>query len=122
MGPARAEETGHAPPAPAGPAFVQLAPISIPVINGDRVAYQAGVILTLELAPGLTKADLEEKRRQLTDAFINDLYVIFQHDATGNRLASGQVIKLRMQRVADRVLGPGIVKEVLITRLFEQAR
>lgn len=115
------EEGGKAKPAvPAGPVFVKMPPINVPVINGNRVAAQVGISVSLELVDGKTAADLEPKQRLLQDAFIRDLYVIFQQRTDPAHPVDGGLIKSRLMMTAERVLGPGLVKDVLIGHLFEQ--
>jgi flagellar basal body-associated protein FliL len=129
-GPALAAEPGHGghgepgegPPAPAGPAFVKIPPIVVPVIEGDKVTRQVGVNIVLELAEGRSAADVAEKRQLLQDAFIRDLYSIYQARAGTGRAVSEQVVKARFGRSAAAVLGPGVVQDVLIQQLFEQPR
>lgn len=107
---------------PGAPVFVDFQPIILPVIGQDRVTERVGIVLALELAPGQTAAGIEPKRPILTDAFISDLYGIFQQRAALHQVADGTLIKARLLRTANRVLGPGVVKEVLIQKLFEQPR
>lgn len=119
---AEQEAPGGVPAAPAGPAFIRLAPISVPVIKDNRVAAQVDIALALELVEGKTADDLEPKRRQLQDAFISDVYAIFQQRPDASRPMDGAIVKERLRRTADRVLEPGLVKDVLIIQLFQQPR
>jgi flagellar basal body-associated protein FliL len=113
------EEEGKPAP-PAGPAFVKMLPINVPIINGNRVSAQVGISLSLELVDGKTADDLEDKLPVLQDAFIKDLYVIFQQRIDQGRPLSGELIKSRLLLTAGRVVGQGIVKSVLIEQMFEQ--
>jgi hypothetical protein len=106
--------------APEGPVFVRLAPINIPVIEGNRVSAQVGVALSLELVEGKTAADLEPLRRQLFDAYINDLYAIFQQRIDPVHPVDANLIKDRLRLTTERLLGPGLVKDVLIVQLFRR--
>lgn len=108
------------PPLPAEPAFVKLAPINIPVIKGNQVTQQVDILLELELAQGKTKGDVEPKLPELQDAFLTDLYVIFQQRPDASQPIDGALLKERLHRTADRILDPGLVKDVLIMRLFQQ--
>jgi flagellar basal body-associated protein FliL len=114
-------EHGKQPP-PAGPAFVKIPPIVVPVIEGDKVTRQVGVNLVLELVAGRSAEDIAPKQQRLHDAFISDLYGIYQAQAGSDRPVSEQVVKARFARSAARVLGPGFVKDVLIQQMFEQRR
>jgi flagellar protein FliL len=112
----------EAPPSPAGPAFVTLAPIVLPVFEGDAVKRQAGVLLSLELVEGKTVADVEPQRRRLVDAFIGDLYALFEQRQDADRVIDAPLIKERLGATAARILGPGVVREVLIQQAFERTR
>lgn len=119
---ARAEDRLGGPQTvvPGAPVFVKFRPIILPVIGRDRVTERVGIVLALELFKGKTAANVEPKRRILTDAFISDLYAIFQQRAALHEVADGTLIKARLLQTSNRVLGPGIVKDVLIEQLFEQ--
>jgi hypothetical protein len=105
-----------------GPVFVKLPPIVLPVFSGNRVARQAGLVLALELEPGKTEAELEPNRRKLYDAFIADLYDLYDQLGAANRVIEPTVIKQRLFATSERILGPGFVHEVLIEQAFERPR
>jgi hypothetical protein len=117
-GPAGANEA----PAKLGPTFIALAPIVLPVFEGNVVARQAGVLLSLELVEGKSEADVEPQRRRLVDAFISDLYALFEQRHGADRVIDAPAIKQRLGATADRILGPGIVRAVLIQQAFERPR
>ena len=105
------------------PSYVRFAPIFIPIIQGDRVTRQVGVTLMLELVKGQEKSPIEEKKRQLNDAFMRDLYAFFQQRAgmTGADIDEAY-LKDRLLKVADNVIGAKAVREVLIQQFFEQKK
>ena len=118
--PARAQ---HAPePVPGAPVFVRLPLFVIPVIEGEEVTRTVTVGVALELAEGQTAESIEPKRPVLIDAFFKELYGMFGQRSRAGRIAEEGTIKERLGRVADRVLGPGVVKQVLIQQLFERER
>lgn len=119
--PAWAQEGGEAGgPIPGAPVYVAFPPIVLPVIGHNRVTEQVGVAVSLELAKGQAADSVEAKRTALTDAFISDLYGIFQQRAALHRVADSTLIKARLLQTANRILGSGVVKDVLIEKLFEQ--
>ncbi len=107
---------------PDAPAFFNIEPIVLPVIEGNRIPRQVGVLLTLELAEGHTAAEARDKERELTDAFITELYRIYEWRAGDDRVVNERLIKERLQAAADRVLGPGVVHAILIRQLLEEQR
>ena len=105
------------------PSYVRLPAIFIPIIQGDRVTRQIGVTLMLELAKGQEKAAIEEKRLQLNDAFVRDLYAFFQQRAAVKANDIDEMyLKDRLLKVADNVIGEKAVHEVLIEQFFEQKK
>ncbi len=106
-----------------GPTFVTLAPIVLPIFNKEnKVTRQAGLVLALELEPGKTAADLEPKRLRLRDAFITELYALYDQVGGADRVIESSLVKQRLQETSDRILGPGIVHAVLIQQAFERGR
>jgi flagellar basal body-associated protein FliL len=102
--------------------FVDLRPITLPVIERNRVTRQAGILLTIELSEGHLKHEATEKDRELTDAFITELYRLYGARAGANRVVDEKLLKTRLQAAADRALGQGVVHAVLIRQLVEQDR
>ena len=122
--PALAANHGPRPETVAGaPSYVRFPAIFIPIIQGDRVTRQIGVTLMLELAKGQEKEPIEEKRLQLNDAFVRDLYAFFQQRAAVKAYDIDEAyLKDRLLKVADAVLGAKAVREVLIEQFFEQKK
>jgi hypothetical protein len=105
------------------PSYVRFAPIFIPIIQGDQVTRQIGVTLMLELAKGQEKEPIEQKRLQLNDAFVRDLYAFFQQRAgVKSNDIDEMYLKDRLLKVADNIIGEKAVREVLIQQFFEQKK
>ena len=119
---AAGEDSPEGAPAPAvsGPAFVKLPLFNIPVIEGDKVTRQITVGIALELVEGLKADSIEEKKPEVIDAFLRDLYAMFAQRSGTSRVAVEGSIKQRLAQTADRVLGPGKVRQVLIIDLLER--
>lgn len=106
-----------------GPTFVKLAPIVLPIFNSEnKVTRHAGLVLALELEPGKTAADIEPNERKLRDAFITNLYALYDQVAGAEHVIDVVLVKRRLQETSDRILGPGIVHAVLIQQAFDRAR
>jgi hypothetical protein len=107
---------------PGMPAFFNIEPIVLPVIEGNRIPRQVGILITLELAQGHSAREAQDKDRQITDAFITELYRIYGWRSGDDRVVNERLIKERLQAAADRVLGPGVVHAILIRQLLEEQR
>ena len=117
---AASDAPGEKPSVPDGPLFVKLPIFQIPVIQHDQVRLQVSVTIALELVQGVGADSIDPKKPLLIDAFLRDLYAIFAQRADAPRVADDKLIRIRLQQIADTVLGPGIVRQVLIEQLFEQ--
>jgi flagellar protein FliL len=113
---------GEKGPVIEGPTFVQMRPIILPIVEGNRVTRTAGVILVLELEKGKTEAELEPSRTKLVDAFITELYTFIDQHKESPRAIDAAAVKVRLQATSDRILGPGFVHEVLVQQAFERPR
>ena len=113
---------GAPAPAVSGPAFVKLPLFNIPVIEGDKVTRQITVGVTLELVEGVKPDSIGEKEPMLIDAFFRDLYGMFAQRSGTSRVAIQESIKQRLTQTAEKVLGPGIVRQALVVQLLERER
>lgn len=122
--PAMAADRDAVPEMFAGaPSYVRFPPIFIPIIEGDRVTRQIGVTLMLQLMKGQDKQGIEDKRLQLNDAFVEDLYAFFQQRSSLPGTAIDEsYLKGRLLKVADNVIGESAVQEVLIEQIFEEKK
>jgi hypothetical protein len=109
-------------PAVSGPAFVKLPLFNIPVIEGDKVTRLITVGVALELVEGLKPDSIEDRKPEVIDGFLRDLYAMFAQRSGTSRIAVEGSIKQRLAQTADRVLGPGKVRQVLIIDLLERRR
>jgi hypothetical protein len=113
-------EKGASELIPDAPVFFDIRPLMLPVIEGNRVRRQIGILLTLELVKGHVKQEAAEKEHELTDAFITELNRMYGWRAGANRVADERLIKERLHAAADRILGANVVRDVLIRQLIEQ--
>ncbi|HXZ02011.1 MAG TPA: hypothetical protein VEI03_18605 [Stellaceae bacterium] len=107
---------------PGVPDFFNMPPIELPVVEGNVVTRQVGLLLSLELAEGHRKSEVTRKDREVTDAFITELYRIYGWRSGAVKVVNEALIKRHLQAAADRVLGPGVVHAILIRQLVEQER
>lgn len=100
--------------------YVRFAQIVVPIIEGDKVTKQMGVTLTLQLFDAKSRGEVDAKRPLLTDAFVKYLYGYFQQRAGLKTPLSEAVLKDRLRQTAAAIVGPDVVKEVLIQQIFER--
>jgi hypothetical protein len=119
---AKAENDEHPDPAStaAVPIFFNVPAIVLPVVAGNTITRQVGAVLTVELAEGHRKSEVAAKERQLTDAFITELYGLYAWRDGVNQVIDERLVKRRLLAAANRVLGPGVARAVLIRQFVEE--
>ncbi len=105
-----------------GPAFLMLPTMTVPVFEGNEVSRQASLVLALELEPGRTETDIVPFRPRLMDALLSELTRIFEQRAAEERLIDAAALKPKLLETARRVVGDGLVKDVLVQQAFERPR
>jgi len=107
-------------PVPGQPFFVQLDPMFVPVLDSKNMSRQVSIAVAIEIADGAHAGEVEDKRPELNDAFLNQIYAyVQQRDGIGD--ATGELaLKDLLRQTASHVLDPIVVKEVEIEEFFEQ--
>lgn len=113
---------GGAPKPALGPPFFKFRPIILSIIDQGEPLRQIGLVLTLELHEGKDPMSLEPQRRRLVDAFISELYPVYDEKGTEGGIVDSQTIKDKIQGASERILGPGVVRAVLLQQSYERAR
>ena len=103
-----------------GPAFLTLPTLTVPVFEGNEVSRQASLVLALELEPGRNEAEVVPFKPRLMDALLAELTQIFEQRATEERLIDAAALKPKLLEVSRRVVGDGLVKDVLVQQAFER--
>jgi flagellar protein FliL len=115
LGHSSAEAASEAKPAANEPRFVKLDPLVLPVVGNRRVEQVVRLVVALELAEPGKAALVEHDAPKLTDAFITDLYGALEPARLGEGgLVNIDHVKGKLARASNRVLGEGVVKEVLV--------
>lgn len=102
------------------PLYITLEPFIVPVIREGRIVKQVGFSIVL----GVTDADAEikvaEKMPYLRDAFLKRLYGAVGRSRRDGRTFSPELLKRRLLAESERVLGAGVVREILIKEAYEK--
>lgn len=105
---------------PNDPIFVDLAPMVLPVIDGDRIRQVLQFTVTLQVPDEKAADHVRAIRPVLTDAYIQDLYGALDR----RRVLDGKIVdvaRLRdeLAKVSASVLGEKGFKSVLIQRVSQ---
>lgn len=103
----------------AEPLYVELDPLTVPVIRGGAVAKYILLEVTLEVADPAAQELIDARMPRLKDAFLRDLHAFFAARPLDAAL-NVRTVKKRLMGVSARVLGEGRVVDVLIEGAFEK--
>ncbi len=108
----------EAPP-PEPPRFVDMDLLVIPVFSGDKVAATFQIQFKLETIGEENEVKIKELMPRLNDIFLRDLYVFIPRLLRKNQNIDVPVIKKRLQLLADKLAGKGVINAVLIQSLSD---
>lgn len=109
-------------PVPGEPYYVQLAPLFIPVVERNNISRQVSIAVAIEIADGANAKGVEEKRPELDNAFLSDIYLYVQQRGGIGQPNGEAALKERLLATAQHILDPVAVKEIEIEEFFEQRR
>ncbi|MAO93188.1 MULTISPECIES: flagellar basal body-associated FliL family protein [unclassified Hwanghaeella] len=108
-----------APPPPPDTRLIELDPLRIPVIRGGVVVNYVILNVTLETIGPDNEAFAQKLMPRLRNAFLTDLNGYFAVVPVEDRILV-KSLKRRMLVISGRVLGRGVVNDVLIQNAFKQ--
>ncbi len=115
-----AKEAEKPPPPPI--VQVRMAPISVSVIGTDRAEQTVSILVSLETeAP--QQAMVKANMPRLSDAFLSTMYIGVNNRQIVRKdgLINISAVKEKLGVAADRVLGPGVVKNILVQSATQHA-
>lgn len=105
-----------------GPIFVKMQSVAFSVIGNDnKIQKEVQVLINLELEKGKVEAALDPYKRRLQDAFLVALSEMWDSRARDAAPIQGDEIKAKLLSIANEIVGPGIVKSVLLLGIGERA-
>lgn len=107
---------------PDGPNFVKMQAVAFSVIGADnKVQKEVQILVNLELEKGKLEAALDPFKRRLQDAFLVSLSEMWDSRPLDAPPISGEEIKAKLLKVTTDIVGPGIVKSVLLLGIGERS-
>ena len=113
-------EEGAMPDVPRELAYVGLDPFLAPVIEGRRISRYVAVGVILELHSKDDKEKIYKNMTPLRNAFIDDFAFQAQMNSGTAETLHLRRIKSRFLTLAERIVGPDIVREVLISHALDR--
>jgi len=102
--------------------FVQLDPLTLPVIGDHGVTQTISLVISIEVPDVATAEEVKRLSPRLQDAYIQDMYgALNRKSAMTNGVLQVGPIKERLHRVSARVLGEEKINDVLL-QIVQQRR
>ncbi len=108
--------SGPAPAPSDAPIFIPIDRITVAVFRDGEVAQHLTFILKLEVVDRNASGLVIEKMPRLTDAFMRDLHVLASAPNAATDGLDMALAKRRLMSTSVRILGPDVVRSVLIDR------
>ncbi len=104
---------GSAPVGDQAP-FVELDPLTAPFLRDGKFARYVLLVVNLEVGSQRDIARVREMLPRLRDAFVTELHALAATRSPDQRLINVARVKARLIAGTHRVLGPGVVRDVLV--------
>jgi len=104
------------------PRFIELPPLNVPLFVDDKVAGTVMIQLKLETVGAANEAKVNRILPRVNDAFLRELHTFIPRLLQKTKRLDVFILKIRLQMVSDRVVGKGIVSNVLVQSVTNSAK
>ena len=104
------------------PLFIDVPPLNVPLFADDKVAGTVLIQLKLEAIGTANEAKINHQLPRITDAFLRELHTFIPRLLHKTRRLDVFILKKRLQMVSDRVVGKGVVSNVLVQTVTNSAK
>lgn len=95
--------------------FVKLSPIIVPIMTEEGTTQIVTLVVALEVGSATNEGLVEENRLRLTDAFLTDMYGVFDKNILiKNGFIDVERVKYRLSKISKKILGEEVVTGVLL--------
>ncbi len=102
--------------------FIDMDPLAIPIFQGNKVAATIQILVKLETNSEDNAEIIKDRMPVIIDAFIRDLHSFMPRLLKAKERVDVLIIKQRLQMVADKVAGKGLIQNVLVQSILDQPR
>ncbi|MDB5365186.1 MAG: fliL [Rhodospirillales bacterium] len=121
-------ESASAAPAPMKlapveqPIFVDLPPMALPILEGDRVQQMIAFTIAIEVTSMDAASSVKSLRPAISDAILQDLYgALDRNRLFKGRMVDAELLKAELSKSITRIAGADLVKSVLVQKLSQRA-
>ncbi len=95
--------------------FVNLDPLILPIIDEDGISQVVSIGVVIEVTDEEKEKLVQKLSPRLKDAYIQEMYgVLNKHAALAGGVVQVGMVKDRLHKISDRVLGEDTVSDVLL--------
>ena len=122
-----AASSEEAPPEKTGfmsrntPVFYPLDPLIVPIFDDNKVVATIQIHVKLEVVGKDNMEKVSRLRPRISDALLRDLYGFLPRLIKSRNHVDVAILKQRLKIMTDRAIGEGIVQDVLIQSISDQA-
>lgn len=100
--------------------YFQLQPFNVPVIRNGKLVQMVSVAVIVEVRGLINQGVMMEQRQRLRDAFLRDIHGVASIQRPDGRVMDSHVLKTRLMSVSERILGPGIIDDILVNGISDR--
>ncbi len=104
------------------PRFIDVPPLNVPLFAEDKVAGTVLIQLKLEAMGAANEAKINHLLPRINDAFLRELHTFVPRLLRKTKRLDVFILKKRLQMVSDRVVGKGVVSNVLVQTVTNSAK
>lgn len=109
---AHKKDDGHGAPAIS---YVELDALILPIVDQKGVSQTVSMVVTIEVSSAEAAAKVTELGPRLKDAYIQEMYgVLNKNEALVDGVVQVNQIKERLTSISHKVMGEGVVEDVLL--------
>ncbi len=101
--------------------YIKLDPIVLPIIREGRVMLHVTVVVAIELTTPMPLAELRVFSEPLRDSMLSELHGIYAIRYVQENGYDLPFVRRRLNQAAERVLGQGTVKAVLLKDIIKRS-
>lgn len=103
------------------PIFASIGPMIVPILGAKSVEQNIMITVSLEVDDDAAREQVRQQSPRLVDAYVQTLYGgIDKGVVIDGQVLNIPALKSKLQEATDKVLGPGVVHDVLIQSVSQR--
>lgn len=95
--------------------YVEMDPIILPIIGRDGISQTVSMVVSIQVADDLKAEEVRQHLPRLADAYLSDMYgTLSQQAAMDAGVIKVSMLKSRLAAITHKVMGEGVVQDVLL--------